>query len=259
MKFKHTGIKQLIQAYPEHARTVEEDVPHLLVSEFFMRTIQGEGINAGHPAAFLRLQHCTQNCIWCDTTEVWRQGNPYTFAELYDLIESSGLLRDLIRGDRLVLTGGSPLKQQKSLLLFFERFESYFGLVPILDIENECTLMPDPKFVPFIDTWNNSPKLSNSGNPDRLRYQPGVLSYLSSLNNSWFKFVMEKPEDWLEIEKDFIQPGLIYRDQIILMPMGGSIEELEKNRGWTVEIATREGVRFTDRLHVTLWNQLTGV
>ena len=259
-KIKNSSVvKQIIRAYPEMKRKVDEQTPHLEIAEFFRRTVQGEGVNIGYPAAFLRMQHCTQSCAWCDTSEVWRQGNPYTFDEVLSLIESSELLQDFHRGDHLVLTGGSPVRQQKALTQFFKLFHHRFGFLPVLEVENECTLMPDPEFVKIIKVWNNSPKLSNSGNPDALRYQPKVLRFLSGLENSWFKFVVSEPADWYEIEKDFLAHNLIQRQQIIIMPMGGDIDELQENRVWAAELAIQEGVRFTDRLHVTLWNTLTGV
>ena len=36
-------------------------------------------------------------------------------------------------------------------------------------------------------------------------------------------------------------------------------DELSKTRELAANIAIREGVRFTDRLHVTIWNKKTGV
>jgi organic radical activating enzyme len=72
--------KTIIESYPDFTRRVDPNEPFLNVAEFFMDTIQGENF-VGYPAAFLRLQNCTMGCLWCDTQEVWRRGNPYTLAE----------------------------------------------------------------------------------------------------------------------------------------------------------------------------------
>jgi len=43
------------------------------------------------------------------------------------------------------------------------------------------------------------------------------------------------------------------------MPEGQTQEELSKTRELTADLAIKKGVRFTDRLHVTIWNKKTGV
>lgn len=255
--------KQIIKAFPEEQRMVPADTSMyevLNVSEFFMDTIQGEGVNTGVPAAFLRLQDCTLNCLWCDTTEVWRQGNPYTHEELFQMMEDLGLIRDLDVGDvHLVLTGGSPLKQQMSLINFFETFESKYGFIPYVEIENECVLPPHPSLINYISCWNNSPKLSNSGNSKVARYKPKILKQLSMLDDSWFKFVISKKEDWDEIYEDFVRNAYVFQHQIILMPEGADRETLFRNQEFVVEMAIRHNVRYSTREHVILWDKATGV
>lgn len=230
----------------------------LAISEMFCDTIQGEGVNAGVPATFIRLQGCTLTCHWCDTLDVWPHGNEYSYAEIFDLMESVSLPSKLEYGrQHLVLTGGSPLKQQMELYDFIKSFEERYGFKPYIEVENEAVLTPYAHFWPLVDCWNNSPKLSNSGMKARARIKPDVLWFMSHLENSWFKFVVSSPSDWEEIQKDFLPH--IRRDQIILMPEGQTQEELAKTREMVVNIAIREHVRYMDRLHVVLWNKKTGV
>ena len=253
-------VKQLIKAFPDFQKAVpKSERDYLKVSELYYDTIQGEGINLGCPAAFLRLQDCILSCRWCDTKEVWKQGNPYTFTELIDIIVGSSLMNALIRGQHLVVTGGSPLMQQEALSRFFQVFDDTFGFIPYIEVENECVLIPNAKLVDYVLTWNNSPKLANSGVPPARRYKLEVIKLMSVLKNSWFKFVVDAPSDWEEIRKEFLNPHLIQRDQIILMPCGETREELEKNRELVVEMAVREGVRYCSREHIVLWNKRTGV
>jgi 7-carboxy-7-deazaguanine synthase len=254
------NIKQLITANPTEQRTVPEGEPFLEIAEFFCDTIQGENF-IGWPSTFLRLQHCTLNCIWCDTQSVWRYGNPYTFNEIFELMEDPkfDLIRKLKEGQHIILTGGSPVKQQDRLIEFFNQFEERYGFLPFIEIENEGTLFPKQELIDIVKIWNNSPKLSHSGNPDILRYRPAILRLLSSLENSWFKFVVSKDEDWDEIVNDFIKPGLIKKEQIVLMPLGGDRKELHENREYVVEMAVKHNVRYCGREHVELWDILTGV
>jgi len=44
----------------------------LRVSEVFV-SVQGEGVTAGLPSTFVRLQRCSVRCSWCDTKYSWPQ------------------------------------------------------------------------------------------------------------------------------------------------------------------------------------------
>lgn len=253
--------KQLIASDPEFKKdaTGIDNLFSLDISEFFSETIQGEGVSIGVPAAFIRLKNCTLNCVFCDSKAVWRYGNKYSFGEIFKLMEDSGLIEQLKNGTHLVLTGGSPVKQQTRLAMFLYSFIVKYEFKPYVEIENECTLMPTDKFRDLINQWNNSPKLENSENKKALRYKPDVLKEISSFDNSWFKFVVTDEESWKEIKEDFLNPGLIKREQIILMPEGEDRIQLMKTREITANIAIREGVRYSDRLHIILWDKKTGV
>ena len=252
--------KPLILADPERQRSnVDMDNGYLEISEFFFDTIQGEGIYMGVPAAFLRLQHCTLDCVWCDTKEVWRFGDPYSFMELYYMMEESNLVRKLRAGQHLVLTGGSPLKQQIQLFSFIQGFIERYGFKPFIEIENECTIMPSSLLATMIDCWNNSPKLSNSGNSVQARLKPIILEKLRDFKNSWFKFVISDEMDWNEIKVQYIDTGYVKREQIILMPEGVTREEIASNRELVVNMAIEQGVRYSTREHVVIWDKKTGV
>ena len=255
------NVKTLIQSKPGfHREPVNPEASFgeiLNVSEFFYDTIQGENF-IGYPAAFLRLQHCTLDCTWCDTSEVWREGNPYSFDELFQMIESD-LIDKLFAGQHLVLTGGSPLKQQYQLIMFLKRFQSKYNFLPFIEIENECTIMPSHILTNYISCWNNSPKLSNSGNSEHARYKPEILKVLSKLNNSWFKFVLTCKEDWEEIQMDFLDKNLIRKNQIVIMPQGQTRTEIEANREMVVDMAIEHNVRYCPREHIVIWDKKTGI
>lgn len=195
----------------------------------------------------------------CDSQEVWRFGNPYTFSELFELMEEYDLPRKFSMGQHLVLTGGSPLLQQDQLAGLIRAFEKRYGFKPYVEIENEMVLRPSDEMVELVDCWNNSPKLKGSGNAEWLRYQPEIINYTASLRNSWCKFVVSNESDWQQIETDFINKGIVLREQVILMPMGATREELYGNRDQVLEIAIRENVRYTTREHIVVWGKMTGV
>jgi organic radical activating enzyme len=251
---------EIIKANPDFKKEAPFSSNFLEVAEFFCDTIQGENF-IGYPAAFLRLQNCTLNCAWCDTSEVWRYGNPYSFDEIFELMDQADLPRKLHDGQHLILTGGSPLKQQIPLINFIDAFITLYGFGPYIEVENECVVRPLDRMINYVDCWNNSPKLSTSGNPKSKRYKPEILKIMSELDNSWFKFVIteESDDDWNEIVTDYLDPGLIRKDQIVLMPCGATKLELEENRQRVVDLAVEFNVRYTSREHIILWDKRTGV
>lgn len=231
----------------------------LKVSEFFSETIQGEGRYIGYPAAFLRVKDCTLSCSWCDSMSVWKFGSSYIHSEILSLMKENGVVEFLKKGAHLVLTGGSPLLQQESLNKLLSDFYTTFGFKPFVEIENECTLLPG-EIYGQIDQWNCSPKLANSLQEREDRYFPQIITFLKEGPTPVdFKFVISTEEDWKEVEEDFLKPGLIELNDIILMPEGETQEELSKTREKVALLAIEKGVRFSDRLHITIWNRKVGV
>ena len=195
----------------------------------------------------------------CDSKEVWKNGSPYSINEILTRMDMFDLPTKLFNGQHLVFTGGSPLKQQKGLLQFILAFSAAYGFIPFIEIENECIIDPLVDLIPYINVWNNSPKLSNSGNPDHIRYQPELIKRMARLQNSYFKFVIAQKEDWEEIERDFLKPNLIKKSQIILMPLGDTKKAVLKSGPLVAEMAIENNVRFINREHVILWDKRTGV
>lgn len=232
----------------------------LQVSELFVDTLQGEGHYAGTPAAFLRLQGCPLGCTWCDTAKIWTKGHSFSFSNIFSLLEKEDTIGKLRNTEsyHLVITGGSPLRQKDKLVHFIEAFKQIYGFKPFIEIENECFYFPD-ELATYVDCWNNSPKLSNSGLAKEKRYNSKVIQCMSLLKNSWFKFVVSDGADIKEIFSDYIDLGLIKHSQVILMPQGATKEELEKNRLTVAELAMSYGFKFCDRLQVTLYDTKTGV
>lgn len=252
------STEDLTSIYPKNSDT-------FVISEMFSDTVQGEGVTIGVPATFIRFTGCTLKCVWCDTLQVWNEGIIKTHTQVMDYFKQNNLIDRIKNGQRIIFTGGSPFKQMKSIYFFLIKFRHEFGFSPYIEFENECVLYPYEISLLMRHhpssriQWNNSPKLENSNMKAVARYKPDVIRKTAELPNSWFKFVVDSQSDWVEIERDFIEPGLVSKDQIILMPKGENRQELEKNRPIAVELAVANSVRFSDRLHITLWDKKTGV
>ena len=115
-------VKTLIENFPKTDRIPAQDGSKILdISECFADTIQGENFT-GVPSIFLRMQYCTLNCVWCDTAEVWRKGNKYSVDEVVKLFKDNGVIERLYdKNHHLVLTGGSPVRQQEGLNELIEK------------------------------------------------------------------------------------------------------------------------------------------
>ena len=236
------------------------------VSEHFY-SIQGEGKTAGIPAIFIRLQACNLMCggigtekdgklhngaTWrCDTLDVWVKGKKHSIEEFTDI-----LLEDysvpLKQGCHIVFTGGEPLMQQKAIINVINLLK-HAGYHNFIEIETNGTIIPKPHLDNLIDLYNVSPKLANSGVEYNKRYKPEVLNWFGG-KNSIYKFVLSNEDNWKEIDKMCLNKKKIY-----LMPNAEDIDELRSNQGLVSEICKREGVNFTTRLQIVLWDKTTGV
>lgn len=252
-------VKTIIPAFPTEKRNARiDDSYRLNIAENFCDTIQGENF-AGYPCVFLRLQNCTLNCTWCDTTEVWRKGNPYSVRELLELWEETGVIHRFRKGHHLVITGGSPLLQMGAIENLIDTLDNEYHFRPFIEIENECVLRPSHHLIINVDRWNNSPKLANSGMKKNLCYKPDLIRDMASLPASDFKFVISSKEDWDEIQTDYLDTDLIMHKQIVLMPEGSTREQLQAKYDMVVDLCCEKGVRMSDRMQVTIWDKTVGV
>jgi organic radical activating enzyme len=247
----------------------------IAVSEYFY-SLQGEGRTMGIPAIFLRLTGCNLMCggygvekdgilrdgaSWvCDTIAVWIKGTTYSFEELLDLLnEKLNFIQRLNEGVHLVITGGEPLLQQNRIVSFLEYLEQNYACKPILEIETNATIVPSAELDSRVHYWNTSPKLKNSGMPEKERIKAEALSFFYENSKTMFKFVISEFADWEEIKTDFIDTALVKKEQIVLMPAADSLENLLKKNQLVAEICIQHQIRMCTRLHVEIWNQLTGV
>jgi len=130
-------------------------------------SIQGEGVNIGKPAVFLRLGLCNLKCTWCDTKYAW-DWETYNPKEQLVEMPLEDVEQEILRHNRkyLVVTGGEPMIQQNWLIPLFARLESRGFFI---EIETNGTIVPDQHLVNLVDHWSVSPKLQNSGNSQSLR------------------------------------------------------------------------------------------
>jgi 7-carboxy-7-deazaguanine synthase len=233
-----------------------EDKNFLIVSESFY-SIQGEGKTTGVPAVFLRLSGCNILCkseSWiCDTIEVWKKGIKTPFEQVLQ----GDNFDKLRQGAHLVITGGEPLLHQKKIVEFIQWFEKGYGWRPIIEVETNGTIKPNDYLQMVVNHWNVSPKLYNSGEVFGKRFKPDALHCFNSLRTSIFKFVISKEEDFKDLSKTYLP--LIQSSKVYLMPAGENQEQLLESRLTVVELCKEFCFKYTERLHIVIWNKKTGV
>jgi 7-carboxy-7-deazaguanine synthase len=250
-------------------------------------TIQGEGKLTGVPSLFVRLASCNLRCIWtlpdgsfcrCDT--------PYaSFNAEQDLQLSTNEVFELIKhniGDlnHVVITGGEPLLQHKALAILTNRLKTELNLH--LTVETNGTLFAED-VAQHIDLFSISPKLSNSDpSPQKIEkygLRPaGPLNYHASKRKNTevlqeyinfcnstgkemqLKFVIGQKDDYIEIKKEFLENLYNWKkDDIMLMPLGATPEELKTTSNMVLEMAIKNGWRFASRMHIDLFGPIPGV
>ena len=248
-----------------------------LVEHFY--SIQGEGIFAGTPSIFLRFGGCNLNCsgfnvkykingeefLGCDTFYAVDK----RFSENWQKIQSVEELKKIIASyqtygkkiKNIVITGGEPLIHIKNdifiQLLDFLHQENYR-----ITIETNGTIkIPNkPTFQNII--YSISLKLSNSGENTFERFNLEAISSLIKIGSkeSFFKFTIDKK--FLEKGGGFEIVKMVrnFPDiKKVCMPIGNTEQILKENSEAVVKFCLDMGYIYSDRLHIRIWDNLTGV
>ena len=223
------------------------------INEIF-KSIQGEGPNFGKPAIFLRTAQCNLKCTWCDTKYTWDWKN-YDYAKEVKEMTIEEIKEQLIDLEikHLVITGGEPLLQQDDLadLLSFLKPDFY------VEIETNCTILPNKMLTDLVDQWNVSPKTENSGNPLELYENDECYYFFANQENCFFKYVVENESDIPEIKK-FVAKYNIPENRVQLMTQASTKEEISAREKSISELAKANNFLFSPRLHVAMWGAQRG-
>jgi organic radical activating enzyme len=198
----------------------------------------------------------------CDSEKVWKAGKDHTPSDILRNIEKAGELERVLRGStHLILTGGEPLMHQNAKAIFHlmdSMFSWYPQAAPYFEVETAGTqYLMNPEDLGRFHQINCSPKLANSGMPRRMRIIPRALDAIAHHHNTWWKFVISEESDFEEFMEDYLP--WISLDRVVLMPAGGSKEELALNNQVVWKLATTHNVRMTLRYQVEVWDKTTGV
>lgn len=240
--------------------------------------IQGEGKYTGHPSFLIRTSGCNLNCQFkgslCDASrESWNHDNRKN--KLYSLNDIDSFIKSFTHINRVFITGGNPTTNKK---MFLDIVKICRENNLTIDIEDNGTQFSDDYKNGLVDFVSLSPKLKNS--------IPVVGSYVKEIGRSvtesdkkiheknyrnleslrkWIrnfdyqlKFVISDEQDILEV-KDLVSTIGASWDRVYFMPEGSTREQIESKRKWLYEKCRDMGVKYTDRLHILVYDDIKGV
>jgi 7-carboxy-7-deazaguanine synthase len=237
------------------------------IAEIFA-SLQGEGLLAGTPSAFVRTSGCNLRCVWCDT--------PYTSWEPEGEALSVGDILDRVRSlppRHAVVTGGEPLLFPEAVELCRHlRREGWH-----VTVETAGTVLPEDAAGlaadPIADLMSISPKLASATPPvdtaggwrerhEAARRRDDVLRALMAAGPYQLKFVIDSRADLAEAvawlgDLGFGSGG-VDPAAVCLMPQGRSEEELAATAAWLAPECRRLGVHVSPRHHVAWFGHVRG-
>jgi len=257
------------------------------IDEIFGLANQGEGTRMGVPSIFIRTGGCNLSCpgFNCKTTSPL-DGSSLTGCDSIHAVNAKhfkhtwtyydkamDLVKDVIKYNivrkegntekpDIIFTGGEPLLHHSDPVMI-GTVEYFISRGHKVYFESNGTI--DIDFHKF-DIYKNvsfsiSVKMSSSGEPIGKRWKPEVVNnYLRYTNDSYFKFVLSKESIKTNSNEVFEFLNLIPTFSVVyVMPLGETKEEIELNAKDVYEFALTHGFRYSDRLHIRIYNNLRGV
>jgi len=209
----------------------------LKVNEIF-HSLQGEGLQAGLPTAFVRLTGCPLRCVYCDSEYAFFGGEWISF---HDIVHE-------IRGYEtpfVCVTGGEPLAQKRCsellTLLCDEGFEVSLETSGAADIA-----AVDPRVSRVMD-------LKTPGSGEVLK---NLWSNLDQLNpHDQIKFVLCSRPDYEWARAQLRDRELSSLCPVLFSPAWGQLQANELAE-WILQ--DHLPVRLQLQLHKVLWGDVPG-
>src|SRR3990172_4467747 len=141
----------------------------IFISEIF-DSIQGEGVYAGIPMTFIRLQGCPFRCSWCDSEYTWQFGGRAEIVEeVVEKVRREG-------HNWICITGGEPLSQPKAFAKLVQELKKNGKKIEV----ETSGLVPLPKFwerdsevFDLVDSWVPDVKCPGSAESEKM-YWPNL-------------------------------------------------------------------------------------
>lgn len=216
------------------------------------KSIQGEGINMGRQAIFIRTSGCNINppCVYCDTAYAFTGGTEMTHGEITSVVYGLDNNPNMV-----VFTGGEPMLHSQELLSLVR---CHFRMETRIALETNGKLPPDR----FAKNWVHhiaiSPKLNTACETG---YDIATLvRWAVLLCPKEFKFVITCPKDLEEVDK--ILSAISHKIPVVFQPNGQTDDyplALRELYEWVSDSPLQHRVRILPQLHRIMWGGKRGV
>ena len=207
------------------------------VTEIF-RSIQGEGMRAGFPCAFIRLTGCSLRCVWCDSAYAFYGGEEMS-------VEEAAAKTLAMETDLVEVTGGEPLEQDAVYPLMERLLDA--GRTVLLETGGHVPLdRVDLRVVKIVDV-----KAPGSGM--QAANLPENLEKLTAHDEIKFVLADRKDFDWA---LDFVRSrDLDSKNVVTFSPVWESLPASDLAE-WIRDSGNR--IRLGLQLHKILWGDVPG-
>jgi len=249
-----------------------------LTEQFF--SIQGEGKYAGVPSYFLRTGGCNLNCpgfaaeyevdgevrYGCDTYFAVDSA----FAKSWIKVDDSQTLITALKGEfetigykpHMVITGGEPLMYHADAT-FYAVVEWLVAEEVEITFETNGTIEIDFEVYPAYKSciFALSLKLANSGEPEEKRIIPKALINIQAhAKEAFLKFTIDAVLTETTALDEINQVREILPElAVFCMPVGESRDTIWKNDRAVFEFCMKYNFRYSDRLHIRVFDTTQGV
>jgi len=247
------------------------------ITEIFGPTIQGEGKKIGTPSVFIRFGRCNFDCngfgveyttpsgvkkFGCDSyyavdNEFKKFWTSYETSEAV-ITEVEKFLPLEYKPD-IVITGGEPMIYWKNDE--FQKLLEYYvtqGCNVTIETNGSLDMKIDKAYQKEI-LYSISVKLSNANESYKKRVNfDSLKEMINNGGKSYLKFVVsQNDENIVEEIKDILSN--LPKVDVFLMPQGDSNDEIVKNSLYVIELCVKHGFKYSDRLHIRIWDNKRGV